>query len=196
MVKRGGGIFTYVADPITGTTKYTTLTVVLILLLVIGIVLAIALPLILTRKDEKDSKQEGGGAVAPSYEKVPGRITIAEVSQAPSAGQAIIYFSQAQASGTVCDTCTAAFDIIMTYSGGSSDQEPVHKSVTATSTSGTVIFDYSVFTPDQPTPGQNININTSSPTSVQLDITARSTNPQTGSVGGSTSFSKTIPYVA
>lgn len=195
MAKRGGGIFTYVADPVTGATKYTSLSIILIFLLVVALVLAIVLPLMLLKKD--DDKKEGGGAVAPPYSKLPGRITIAEVTQAPSAGQAIIYFSQAQASGTVCDTCTAVFDIIMTYSGGNPTQDPVHKQITAPSTSGVITFDYSVFTPDRHTPGQNININTTPPTSVQLDITARSTNPQNPSkTSGSTSFSKTIPYVA
>lgn len=196
MARRGGGLFTYVADPITGQTKYTTLSIILILLVVVGVVLAIVLPLTLGKKDEEkhDERHDGGGRVSP-MDKIPGRLTIAEVAQAPSAGQGIIYFSQDQAAGTVCESCTATFDINLTYSGGQPTPEPTFKTVTAPSTSGVVTFDYSVsgsgFSPL--TPGGSTS---TPPTQVSVQITARSINPQTGKHGGPTSFSKTIPYVA
>jgi hypothetical protein len=196
MARRGGGIFRTAPDPITGATKLTTLSVVLILILVVGVVLAIVLPLTLLKPKDESTEQTGGGAVGPGFSKLPGRITIAELTQAPSAGQGIIYFSQAQAAGTVCDTCTAIFDISITYSGGNPQQEPVTKTVSAPSTSGTVTFDYGVpeprFNPLQPGVA-----NTTPPTQVQIDVTARSVSSQDPSKkSGATSFSKTIPYVA
>jgi hypothetical protein len=194
--RRGGGLFTYVADPLTGATKLTTLSVVLILLLGVGIVLAIVLPLTLLKpKDDSNQEQptKGGGSVSPGMNKLPGQITIAEVTQAPSAGQGIIYFSQAQASGTVCDTCTATFDINLTYSGGIPSPAPVYKQLTAPSTSGVVTFDYSVptqtggSTSPQPTP----------PAQVSVEVKARSVSSQDPSkTSAPTTFTKTIPYVA
>ena len=199
MVKRRGGAiidFFRTVDPTTGSSSITTLSIILIIILIAGILLAIVLPFVLGKKDTSSSSQPtGGGTVAPPMSTIPGKITIAQVAQAPSAGQAIIYFSQAQASGSVCDTCTATFDINMTYTGGSPSQPPSFKTVTASATSGTVLFDYGFsqgpFSPI--TPGGS---NTVPPTSVSLQITARSTNPQTGAIGSPTTFSKTIPYVA
>lgn len=199
MVKRRGGAiidFFRTVDPTTGSSSITTLSMFLIFILLAGVILAIVLPLVLGNKDTPSPSQPtGGGSVAPPTATIPGQIKIAEIAQAPSAGQAIIYFSQAQASGSVCDTCTATFDINMTYTGGSPSQPPSYKSVTASATSGTVTFEYGFsqgpFSPI--TPGGS---NTVPPTSVTLDVTARSTNPQTGAIGGPTTFSKTIPYVA
>ncbi len=193
MARRGGGIFRTTPDPITGATKLTTLSIFLIFLLVVGIVLAIVLPLVLNKKDDKkdDETPSGGGAVSP-MSKIPGRLTIAEVAQAPSAGQGIIYFSQDQAAGTVCETCTAQFDINLSYSGGQPTPPASYKTVTAPSTSGVVTFDYSVptdtggSTPPTPSP----------PTQVQIEVTARSQVPGTGKRGAPTTFSKTLQYVA
>lgn len=189
--RRGGGIFTYVTDPITGATEFTTFTYVLIVLLFVGIVLAIVLPLTLIDRHKPETRT-GGGAVAPPMSQQPGRINIAEVAQSPSAGQAIIYFSQAEASGTTCDTCTAEFDVNISYVGGQPNPAPVFKKVTAPALSGTTTLDYSVSTqtggttPPLPTP----------PTQINLSITSRSVNPQNGVKGAPTTFSKTLPYVA
>jgi hypothetical protein len=196
MAKRGGGIFTYVADPITGKTKLTTLSIILILLLIVGIILAIVLPLTLGKKRDEPASKESGGAVAPPYSKRPGRINIAEVAQAPSAGQAIIYYSQAEEQGVLCDTCTAEFSINLSYVGGNPQPESQYKIVTSPSLNGVARFDYSVFTPPPTTGGQNIRTNTTPPTQVQVEISARSLVPGTGISGGTTTFSKTLPYVA
>lgn len=196
MAKRGGGIFTYVADPLTGKTKLTTLSIILILVIIVGIVLAIVLPLTLGKRHDDIPKEPSGGAVAPPYNKRPGRINIAEVTQAPSAGEAIIYYSQAEEQGVLCDTCTAQFDINLTYIGGNPQPSPDHKIVTSPSLNGVARFDYGVFTPPPSTGGQNIRTNTTPPTQVQVEITARSMLPGSGISGGSTTFSKTIPYVA
>lgn len=196
MAKRGAGIFRTDPDPITGLTKLTWVSIILIFVLVVGVVLAIVLPLTLGKKDhDKHEQPSGGGAVAP-MSNLPGRITIAEVAQAPSAGQGIIYFSQDQAAGTVCESCTAQFDINLSYSGGQPTPESTFKTVTSPSTSGVVTFDYSVsgsgFNPL--TPGGNT---TTPPNQVTVQITARSISSQDPTKkGGSTSFSKTIPYVA
>lgn len=198
MAKRKvGGFFTKtVTDPagfVTKVTDWRSIIALIVTLVIVAVIVGVVLYVALTPKKESPEEPSGGGAVAPSYSKIPGNITIAEVTQAPSAGQAIIYFSQAQAAGTVCDTCTAMFDINLTYSGGLPVPPPSLKQVTASSTSGVVTFDYSVptqtggSTPPEPTP----------PAQVSIQVTARSVSSQDPSKkSGPTSFSKTIPYVA
>jgi hypothetical protein len=196
MVRRGGAIIDWfqTSNPITGTSTMTTLSKFLVFILLAGIILAIVLPLVLTKKDAPASQPTGsGGSVAPPIDTLPGRITIAEVAQAPSAGQAIVYFSQA--SSATCESCIASFDINTTYTGGSPSQHPSFKTLTSPSNSGTLTFEYGASQgPFDPiTPGGN---NTTPPTSVTVQITARSTNPQTGAISSPTSYTKTIPYVA
>lgn len=159
-------------------------------LVVLGTIIGVAV-YFGTRKKQDDSGPEhrSGGS---TMNKVPGSIKIAEVSQAPSAGQAIIYFSQQQAPGASCDNCTSTFDINMTYYGGKPNPSPVFKKVTGSSTSGTVTFDYSI--PSQT--GTPMPLAPTPPTQVNVKITAREVDPATGKMGGPTSFSKTIPYVA
>lgn len=143
---------------------------------------------VLTKEKKHDSGGGGsatpsGGAVDPGMSERPGRINIASVVQGPSAGQAIIYFSQAETMGVLCDTCTAMFDVNMTYTGGSPAPPAVYKPMTAPATSGVLTLDYSV------------NGLTTSPTQVTIDITARSKNPKTGITGGPTKFSQMLPYI-
>lgn len=195
MARRGGGIFTYVADPVTGATKFTSLTIILIFLAIVAGVLAIVLPLVLLKPHDEEGPKEPRGKVGPPMNQLPGRINIAEVAQAPSAGEAIIYFSLAEEAGTVCDTCTAEFDINLTYVGGSPTQSPAHKKVTSAATSGTARFEYGSSTGgfSPLTPGGS---NATPPTQVQVEITARSVVPGTGKLGAPTTFSKTLQYVA
>lgn len=196
MVKRGGGIFTYVADPLTGATKLTSISIFLIFLLIVGVILAIVLPLTIGKKRDDGEPSGPSGKVGPPMSQLPGRINIAEVAQAPSAGQAIIYYSLAEEAGTVCDTCEAVFDISLKYVGGTPPHEPEHKIVTSPALNGIARFDYSVFAPSPSTPGQNIHTNTSPPTQVEIEVTARSQVPGTGKRGAPTTFSKTLQYVA
>ena len=195
--KRGGGFFWTKTD-VPGGVSVTTINWKNIILLIIGIViLGVIIGVSVwagTRpKDEKRSDDRGGGSVGPKYSGLPGRITIAEVVQAPSSGQAIIYFSKAEAGGTTCDVCTAEFNVNLTYIGGTPQQPPAYKMITAPSTTGIVTFDYGVptsgFDPLQPG-----NVISSPPTQVQIDVTSRSITPE-GKAGGPTTFSKTIPYV-
>lgn len=192
-----GGNWFRTTDAITGvtTTNWGNVLILIVSILVLGLVAGVITWAVISNKPQSNQNQQtGGGAVGPPISTIPGRITIAEVAQAPSAGQAIIYFSQAEASGTTCQTCTATFDVNMTYVGGNPTQPPGFKTVTAPSTSGTVTFEYGASTGgfSPLTPGGN---NTVPPSQVQLSITARSTNPQTGKSGPQTTFTKTIPYV-
>lgn len=190
--RRGGGLFT---DDLTGNmtifSKVFSSIFLIAALVGFGFLVYFLIKTFAPKKHD-DKPEEGGGNVSP-FDKIPGPLKIAEVAQAPSAGQAIIYFSQA--AGSVCDTCTALFDINITYSGGQPTPPFTTKQVTASSNSGVVTFDYSVsgsgFSPV--TPGHSTpNL----PTSVQLDITARSVSSHDPSKkSGPTSFSKTIPYV-
>lgn len=198
MAKRKvGGFFTKnvtdAAGVVTRVTDWKSIMVLILTIVVVGAIIGVVLYFTLSPKKESPEEPSGGGSVAPSYSKIPGSITIAEVTQAPSAGQGIIYFSQAQAAGTVCDTCTAMFDINLTYSGGQPVPPPSFKQLTASSTSGVLTFDYSVptqsggTTPPLPTP----------PTQVSVQVTARSVSSQDPSkTSGPTTFTKTIPYVA
>ena len=196
--RRGGGFFTKTVTDAAGVVTTVTdwrsiIAILLTVILTVGAVLLVLFFTVLKPKDSSSEQPSGGGAVAPPYSKLPGTITIAEIAQAPSAGQGIIYFSQAQAAGTVCDTCTAIFDINLTYSGGQPVPPLSSKQVTAPSTSGVVTFDYSVptqtggSTPPTPTP----------PAQVSIEVTARSVSSQDPTKkSGPTSFSKTIPYVS
>jgi hypothetical protein len=198
--KRGGGFFTTTVPALlpggvaTTVVNWKNIIFLILGIIILGVIIGVSVWAGTRPKKDEKGTDGGGGAVGPKYSDLPGRITIAEVAQAPSSGQAIIYFSKAEAAGTTCDVCTAEFDINLTYTGGTPQQPPVYKMITAPSTSGVVTFDYSVFTPPPPTGAQNIQINTSPPTQVQIDITVRSITPQ-GRAGGSTTFSKTIPYV-
>jgi hypothetical protein len=195
--KIGGGWFSS-TDPSTGviTRNWSNIFITVIGILMLLGVIALILMLVLRRPTESEPAQTGGGAVAPPYSTRPGRINIAEVAQAPSAGQGIIYYSLAEEAGTVCDTCSAEFGINLTYTGGNPQHPPQYKTVTAPAVNGVARFDYSVFTPPPSTGGQNIRTNTTPPTQVRVEITARSTNPQTRAAGAPTSFSKTLQYVA
>lgn len=191
--RRGGG---WMHDDITGELTKTGTLIIVIGIVIILVSVGLGLYYGMRHGDRpSEAPKSGGGAVAPPYSKRPGRVNIAEVAQAPSAGEAIIYFSQAEEGGVVCDTCTAEFGINITYTGGSPPQEPKYQTVTSPATSGVARFTYGTsaggFSPL--TPGGS---NASPPTSMQIDITARSMVPGTGTSGGSTSFSKTLPYVA
>lgn len=194
--RKGGGLFTSsvtdAAGVVTNVTNWTSILVVTVTVVVVITIVVVVFYFALKPKEGKhEESKSGGGDVAPPMSQQPGRITIAEVAQAPSSGQAIIYFSQSEASGVTCDTCTAEFDVNITYTGGQPVPPPTHKKVTSPVLNGTVTFDYSVptetggTTPPLPIP----------PTQVSLDITARSINPQNGIRGGPSSFSKNIPYV-
>ncbi len=198
MAKRkiGGGWFSS-TDPLTGATSrnWSNIFITIITVLVVLGVIVLILMLVLRHPKESEPAPSGGGAVAP-MSNIPGPLTIAEVAQAPSAGQAIIYFSQDRVAGAACDTCTAQFDINLSYSGGQPTPGPIFRTVTAPSTSGVVTFDYSVsgsgFSPL--TPGGSTS---TPPNQVGVKITARSISSQDPTKKGSpTSFSKTIPYVA
>lgn len=193
MAKRGGALIDYFrsVDPITGASKITTLSIVLIFVLIVLVLLAVILPLTLGRdKDQEEPKESK--KTGPPMSGIPGRITIAEVAQAPSAGQAIMYFSQAEASGTTCESCTAEFDVNITYSGGRPVPPPQYKKLTAPALSGTVTFEYSV--PTQT--GGSTRPDVEPPNQMDITVHARSVNTQTGQIGGATSFSKTLPYIA
>ena len=131
------------------------------------------------------------GPTGPGMNTIPGRITIAQVGQSPSAGQGVIYFSQAEAEGATCDTCTGTFDIQLKYTGGLPTPPPKFTNVSAGATSGTVTFDYSV--PTQT--GGGTSPTPTPPTQVTAIVSARSVNPSTGNMGPATTFTKTMPYV-
>jgi len=192
MVKRsykGGGWFTDDSGNFTTLSYAISSALSIIALVGLGVMIYVLIKVFGKKEEPEHSK---GHAVAPPISKQPGRINVAEVAQSPSAGQAIIYFSQAEAAGTTCESCTASFDIQMSYSGGMPVPAPSFQTVTTSPANGTVTFDYSVptqtggTTGPQPTP----------PNSVSFSITARSINPETGATGLTTTFSKTIPYIA
>lgn len=194
--RKVGGAWFQNVDPVTGVTSWTGLSKFLFSiagLTIVGLLIWMVVSIVMNSKSDGGSPPpSGGGAVAPPMSKLPGRITIAEVAQAPSAGQAIIYFSQAEAAGTTCDTCTATFDINLTYSGGLPTPSPVYKQATAPSVSGVVTFDYSV--PTQT--GGSTPITPTPPTQVTVSITARSVSNEDPSKKGSpTTFTKTLTYV-
>lgn len=200
MVKRrGGGFFTTTINPPGGIpvtqTNWRNIFLFILVIVILGVIIGVSVYYGTRPKEPSSEGQKGGGAVAPPYSKRPGRINIAEVAQAPSAGQGIIYFSQAEEQGVLCDTCTAEFNINITYTGGT-PVEPQFKKVTSPSTSGVARFDYSVFIPPPSTPGQQIHTGTTPPTSMQVEVNARSMIPGTGISGGTTTFTKTLPYVA
>jgi hypothetical protein len=196
--RRGGGIFsTTMTDLDTGAmssvTNWKNIILLILAIVVIGVIIGVSVWFGTRPRDQEGpSAPASGGKVGPSWNKLPGRINIAEVAQAPSAGQGIIYFSQAEEAGTVCDTCEAVFDINLTYVGGNPAPPLAHKIVTTPALNGVARFDYSVPTQTggstPPTP--------SSPTQVQIEVTARSQVPGTGKRGAPTTFSKTLQYVA
>jgi hypothetical protein len=202
MVKRrGGGFFTTTYSPPGGMAvteiNWKNIILLILLIVVLGVIIGVSVWAGTRPKDQEGpSAPASGGKVGPPMSQLPGRINIAEVAQAPSAGQGIIYFSQAEEAGTVCDTCEAVFDINLTYVGGTPQHEPDHRIVTTPALNGVARFDYSVFAPSPSTPGQDVRTNTSPPTQVQIEVTARSQVPGTGKRGPPTTFSKTIPYVA
>lgn len=201
MAKRRGGGILWDVDPNTGITSFGLKNIVsilgiLVVLGVIGLIIFIVVKVVSQKGPETPSGGGGGepkgGSVAPPMSQQPGRIDIAEVAQSPSAGQAIIYFSQAEASGTTCESCSADFDINIKYTGGRPVPSPAFKKVSASAVNGTVTFDYSVPTQTGGSTGPDVI----PPTKIDVTITARSMNPQTGASGGPTSFRKTLPYVA
>jgi hypothetical protein len=188
----GGGWF---RDDITGDPTILGSGVVSLLILVVLAGVAVGVYFIIKefgRHEKPDEKEPEGGKVGPPISGIPGKITIAEVAHAPSAGQGIIYFSQAEASGTTCEACTAEFDVNITYSGGRPTPSPSYKKVTAPVLNGVVTFDYSV--PTQT--GGSTQPDVMPPTQMDVSVSARSINAESGQTGGPTTFSKTLPYVA
>lgn len=147
------------------------------------------------RSDEPAS--QAGGATGPPMSNLPGQIVISNILGAPSAGQAIVYFSKKEAAGTTCDDCTVQFDVTLTYKGGSPQQEPKFITLTAPISSGTLLIPYgespSGFSPLQP----GHMGPTAAPTSVLIKVDARVMSRENPAMkGGLTTFSKTIPYIA
>lgn len=104
------------------------------------------------------------GGVGPSFNTIPGRITITGVSEAKSSPGIFISFT----SDGQCSECQAVFDMSMTYNDGTVDS----KEVTTSVTSHEVYADYSpTMRPLAPGP-------------VQISITGFSINPMvSGSQG-------------
>jgi hypothetical protein len=192
---KGGGFFT---DDITGkTTMLGSLTIAFVGIIMLG-ALGVLTYFLIKDFGKGQSTQPSGGPqnpVAPPMSNLPGRIKIAEIAQAPSAGQAVIYFSQAEGPGVSCETCTADFDIQLSYDGGNPKAPPAFKKETAPSKNGLLTFDYSVLTPS-PGSNQNIRVNQTPPSFVNITVNARSVNPQTGVMGSLTSFNKRLAYIA
>lgn len=181
----GGGWFT---DDISG--AYTMLTKSLIAIAVIILIIGVSVGIyygVTGSSNHSDNDHKKLNPVGPDINKLPGTIDIVSVGQAPSAGQAIVYFSKHEAEGTTCDTCEVEFSVNLNYTGGS-NVTPVTKTINAPLNSGTMIIPYwiSIKPAGHPAP----------PTSVQIDITARvvdSTNPS--NKGRPISYSKTLPYI-
>ena len=147
----------------------------------------------LLRESEKKKDSGGGGSspsggtVGPSYSNLPGRVDIAGINQGPSAGQAIIYFSKAEASGTTCETCEVEFKTTTSYTGAyPSNPDPVTDVKTVPLTAGIVNITYT---------SQNPRGSDSLPTQVQIDVTATVINTVTGVRGGPVSKSVQLPYI-
>ncbi len=141
---------------------------------------------------ENDRKKGGGGptggSVAPAYSNFPGKVEIAAINQGPSAGQAIIYFSKAEAYGTTCDTCEVEFKITTTYTGAYPDNPGPDTNVTTVPlTAGIANISYTSQTPR----GYD-----SLPTQVQIDVTATVINTVSGLRGQPVSKSVQLPYIA
>ena len=144
-------------------------------------------------KEKKNKPDQGGGttpsggAVDPGMSNRPGRVDIAAINQGPSAGQAIIYFSKAEAAGTTCDSCEVEFKTTMTYTGAyPSNPDPVTNVTTVPLSAGIVNISYA---------SQNPRGSDSLPTQVQIDVTATVINPITGVRGGPVSKSTQLPYI-
>lgn len=147
---------------------------------------------VLTKEKKHDSGGGGsatpsGGAVDPGMSNRPGRVDIAAINQGPSAGQAIIYFSKAEATGATCDSCEVEFKTTMTYTGAyPSNPEPLTKVTTVPLSAGIVNITY---TPESPRGSDSL------PTQVQIDVTATVINVITGVRGGPVSKSTQLPYI-
>jgi hypothetical protein len=182
---KGGGIFT---DDLTG--GWTTLSKFLFLiagLTVLGLLIWMIVALVLKYTQNNTAPSPQGGSVAPPMSGTPGRVTIAEIAQAPSSGQAIIYFSKAEAAGTTCDTCEVEFNVTTTYTGAyPSNPDPVTNVTTAPLSAGAV---YITYTPQNPRGADSL------PTQVQINVTATVVNPVTGVRGGPVSASTQLPYI-
>jgi len=193
--RRGGGLF---KDDITGAwTPFGNIMFAIAGVVVLGL---LGLGLYFILKDFQPTRGEDAGPekhkTGPGTDTLPGKVNIAEILNAPSAGQAILYFSKHEEAGTTCDTCNVQFDVDLTYTGGSPSQPPKHEVVMAPLNSGTVIIPYgqpsSGFSPV--TPGSNT---AQPPTSVVVAVTARVVSNANPSLkGAATSFSKTIPYAS
>ena len=193
---KGGGWF---SDDTTG--RLTTLSNVIIgffgLVILTGIGAIVYFMLKNLKKTDEPSSSGGGGAVGPPTSSLPGQIVISNILGAPSAGQAIVYFSKKEAAGTTCDDCNVQFDVTLTYKGGSPQQEPKIITLTAPISSGTLLIPYgesaSGFSPLQP--GRMGP--TAPPTSVLIKVDARVMSKENPAMkGGLTTFSKTIQYTA
>jgi hypothetical protein len=159
------------------------------LVIFVAAVLGIVVWALLKENDRK--KGEGGstgGSVAPAYSNFPGKVEIAAINQGPSAGQAIIYFSKAEAYGTTCDTCEVEFKTTTTYTGAYPDNpDPVTNVTTVPLTAGIANISYTSQSPR----GYD-----SLPTQVQIDVTATVINTVSGLRGQPVSKSVQLPYIA
>lgn len=208
---RGGGILDYFRTITPGVAgsgplliiQWNNIFAIIAFLAIIGIIIGVAIYFRKTPSDSEPSSQGGGGGsssggeVGPPMSKLPGQVVISNILGAPSAGQAIAYFSKKEASGTTCDDCDVEFDVTLTYKGGSPQQDPKFMKLTAPINSGTLLIPYgesaSGFSPLQP----GHMGPTAQPTSVEIKLDARVMSKENPNMkGGLTSFSKTIPYTA
>lgn len=193
---KGGGWF---SDDVTGRPTILSNIIIGIFVLIIlsGIGTLVYFMLNNLKNTGGQPSSEGGGAVGPPTSSLPGQIVISNILGAPSAGQAIVYFSKKESVGTTCDDCNVQFDVTLTYSGGSPQQEPKYITLTAPISSGTLLIPYgesaSGFSPLQP----GHMGPTAPPTSVLIKVDARVMSRENPAMkGGLTTFSKTIPYTA
>jgi len=178
------------AAPGVGSTNFNNILIGIFVFILIAAVIGVVVWAVLKEKDKKKDSGEpspSGGTVGPSYSNLPGRVEIAGINQGPSAGQAIVYFSKAEASGTTCETCEVEFQINTSYTGAyPSNPDPVRNVRTVPLTSGIVNITY---TPQNPRGSDSL------PTQVQIDVTATVINTVTGVRGGPVSKSVQLPYI-
>lgn len=210
MRKRGGGILDYfrtVGPAGIGpggpsiSIKWGNLTLTILFILLLGGLIGLIVYFTTTSSDSQPSTSGGGGggggSVGPPMSKLPGEVVISNILGAPSAGQAILYFSKKEASGTTCDDCNVQFDVTLTYKGGSPPQPSKILTLTAPLNSGTLLIPYGEsaggFSPLQP---GHMGPSTA-PTSVLIKVDARVISNENPSMrGGLTTLSKSIPYTA
>jgi hypothetical protein len=207
MRKRGGGILDYFrtvgpaggpAGPTIGINWTNIFLTFLLIGMLIGFIILIVYFTTKSRDSEPSTPDGGkGGSVGPPMSNLPGEVVISNILAAPSAGQAILYFSKKEAAGTTCDDCNVQFDITLTYKGGSPQQEPKLITLTAPVNSGTLLIPYGEsaggFSPLQP----GHMGPTTQPTSVTIKADARVMSKENPNMkGGLTTLTKSVPYTA